>query len=451
MAVELVASHNQDRDKKPPSGPDKESKGDKPKSGGPEGFADAARKLEPHPGAAAIVRRLLDAGELDENTLANEAFWAGNEALRGQPLDRGSPDAQAWLRARDEVVRPTLKSVLRAKAAKPPAAEEKPGASKTETPVPTPPAVKGEGPSRDDTYYTQSGNSYDDAEAEWKGGSAAHNTCNMTALTMALVSMAGDEKVRQSMAALLRKKGYRAGAKVRAGKRTVTLAKALGDAKVLAEVQLEDLVTAAGVKSAGSYKGVTQLGTIAKIAKLSGIASGAKIAGDKEQDLWKPEVRAQTKAALESGKRIVAGTVNHYVYLTEVLEDGIIVHDPAGLRVSITGDSFIHPGTPEDKASSWVSRLKEPARQATALRRASKNDAVLTAMQRVQEVNGLKGKPKSEALAAWKKEGGGAVETGKGNFYGLDELKKYNCRVRIVLDPAEQAEGEEAQAAPAKQ
>ncbi len=456
MSMELTASKAQGRDKKQPS-PSEASKTDKPKSAGADGYDDAARKLEPHPGAQSIIRRLLDGGEFDENALADAAFWAGNEALRGKQVERGSPEAQSWRRIRDELVRPSLTIALRAKAAKPEApkpeaAEQKPDAQKgggsgpTSKPVP---AVKGEGPSRDDEYYTQSGNSYDDAAADWKGGSAGHNTCNMTVLTMALVSIAGADKVRENMAALLRKNGYRAGATLRAGKRTVSLAKALANPELLKQVQLEDLVTAAGVKSANSYGGVTERGTIAKIAKLSGLAT-TTITKEEDEDLWRPEVRAKAKEQLASGKRIVAGTKGHYVYLTEVLDDGIIVHDPAGLRVSTGSEGFIHPGTPEDKASTWLSRMKTTKLQTVAIRRAGNNDDVRAAMQRVQEVSALKGKAKTEALKAWKAEGGAAVETGKGNFYGLDELKEYSCRVRIVLDPTKKAEGDQAQAPPEK-
>lgn len=329
-----------------------------------KGFGEAARNLEPNPGALDVVRKLLGEAERNENVLTNEAFWAGHPELRGQKLAAGTPEAQAWLRVRDEVVRPALKTAVPPKPAAAPVAsggsakdakDAKPAAKPEPKPEPkdkeaAKPAVPGATASSDDKYYCQGDNSYDDDEANWLNGSAAANTCNMTALVMALVSMAGEAKVREGLAALCRKKGSRAGAKIKAGTRSQLVTTVLKTPALLALVQLEDLAIAAAVKSTDSYKGVTFLGTIMKIAKESGIASAARTAKETEEDLWKPEAREAAKAALAKGQRVVCGTINHFVYLTEVRDDGIVVHDPAGLRA--TTKEFLHAGTPLKRGRS---------------------------------------------------------------------------------------------------
>ncbi|MFO0745471.1 MAG: hypothetical protein U1F43_07345 [Myxococcota bacterium] len=412
-------------------------------NGAPDDFAGAARQLEPNPGAQPVVKRLLDGGERDENTLTNEGFWAGHASLRDQHLKPGTPEAKAWLRVRDEVVRPALKAAARAKPAAPKSAEgatAKPQAP-ADAPRPTPPAVKGAA-SRNDVYLTQNDNSYDDALENFKNGAGA-NTCNMTSVTMALVSIAGEDKVRENMAALLRKKGFRAGAKVAVGHRAMPLEAVLKDPQLLAQVQLEDLVIAAAVKGENSFQAVTHHGAFARVAKASGLVKSAKLVGDKEQDLSKAGVREQAKEALARGQRLIAGTTGHIVYLTEVLDDGIVIHDPAGLRVANAGkEQFLHPGAPLQRGSEWVSRLGPADKRAIGLRRASTNPEVQAIIQRVAEIDAMKGKAKNQALEAWKHEGGGWVETGKANFYSLADIKAFDCRLIVSLEPGEKHDDE---------
>lgn len=73
--------------------------------------------------------------------------------------------------------------------------------------------------------------------------------------------------------------------------------------------------------------------------------------------------------------------------------------------------------------------------------RASLNPKALAALTKVAEINAMPRSPaKNTALEAWKHEGGEEVEMGACNFYPLSDLKTFNCRVRVIMDPAEQAD-----------
>ena len=40
---------------------------------------------------------------------------------------------------------------------------------------------------------------------------------------------------------------------------------------------------------------------------------------------------------------------------------------------------------------------------------------------------------------AVKQDHGGTLNTGENNFYSLDELDTYNCRIRVILEPNEES------------
>ena len=93
---------------------------------------------------------------------------------------------------------------------------------------------------------------------------------------MGLVSMAGEDEVRARMIGLLRTACMHAGAQVQVGGKFVDLAAALDDPRTSARIRTLDLVTAVAIGRHGSYKSVTDAGTIARVARDAGIATKAK-------------------------------------------------------------------------------------------------------------------------------------------------------------------------------
>ena len=78
---------------------------------------------------------------------------------------------------------------------------------------------------------------------------------------------------------------------------------------------------------------------------------------------------------LADGTRVILGTVNHYVYLTEVRGDGVVVHDPAGARVTpgLKGYLFVHAGNGAAMAAEFLKM--DAGRQDAAVRRVTTNPA----------------------------------------------------------------------------
>jgi len=386
-----------------------------------------------------LLSKLVASGlEAHENQLTDELFWAERPALRGEKLQPGSPDAVRWLQIRDTVVRPSLRSRRKAD----PAAPRPPAGAVAPTgmvPVDEVAAQSGgaTGASTSDKYFVQDVGRYQDVDEKgkarvWANGSSGMNICNMTSLTMGLVSMAGEAVVRAKMIALLRSKGMHAGASVQVGGKWLSLAEALDDPKVVDRIALLDLVTAAAIGESGAYRTVTVPDTIARIARESGLAARSETVRGQPK-LATAKGRTLAQEMLAAGKRVLAGTVNHYVYLIEVRADGVVVHDPAGARVqpSLTGPIFLHGGSANGIAYEW-SRL-DGARRERAIRRTSTNAEATAIVNRLVEISALDGAERKKALTALAKEHPGHIAMGASNFYAATEFTENDLRLMVSL------------------
>ncbi|TNF32189.1 MAG: hypothetical protein EP329_11000 [Deltaproteobacteria bacterium] len=422
-----------------------------PKDGKPaadKGEHEAGKKPEAQPAgplmfdvsaARAQARDGIARGCQDVNLLTDEVFFALFPWLRNVKLSPGSGEAKAWIEVRDKAAKPELKAAKDAPKKPEEKAEEKPAGGGT-TPAQDVPAEfhgNGQKAGTSDLYLTQNDNSYEDGEGNWSKN-AGSATCNMTAVAMALVSIAGSEEVaKQAVAAYLKKRGMRKEATAKAGSKRTSLKKIIDDPSLLAKVQLEDLCIAAAVAIGGSLDAVTMTGTMLKMAEKSGLVKGGKAYASTEK-MKDPAVLARAKQLLAEGKRVIVGTVGHYVYLTAVLDDGILVHDPAGARVQVSGSpKYLWPGKADSKLGHWDGGLKGSLLP-TTLRRVSRNPQVHAAFTQEAAALELKGQAKSDARAAVKQAFPGTLNTGENNFYGLDELDTYNCRIRVILEPNEE-------------
>ncbi len=449
---------------------------------------DAAGPLPPAAeiDGGAVARDLITGGQRDENHLTNEVFWQRHPTLRGIKLSSGTPAAREWLRVRNEDVRPALeasqpvrehaaKTVHKPKAALPTAQEEEaatPTAApqvvvKAETaaavpreaptpkqaePLPASPAqaeVAASAPGQatqpllatgmadasamTERYYTQVGNTYKDSNGAWKNGSAAANTCNMTSLTMAMVSVAGDEKaVRDKICSVLREQGIHAGAcaEVPGHKKPIPIKQIIDDPELCAAVKLEDLVTAAGIGKHRGYKGVTSGAAIERVAEAAGMEA-SQVWGS----LKNPKERAKAKASLEQGKRIVAHTHNHFIFLVAVRDDGIVVHDPAGMRLAPANEpSFMGCGDAERRARQWAGKMRSPRLREMALRRASTNPSLLATLQQIAQIVDAKKGGGEDEIAAIKEQIQGHIETGAANFYSLADISEFDVTTRVEIE-----------------
>lgn len=379
-----------------------------------------------------------------ENELTDELFWLEKPQLRGEKLQSGSPEAARWLRIRETVVRP----LIRARSAARPATGWGPapasgGGPKDMVPVDQVAAAPGgatagtKGASVSDTYFVQDVGKYQDTDEKgavrvWSYGSSGMNICNMTSLTMGLVSMAGEAEVRAKIIALLRSKGLHQGASVQVGSKWVSLAQALDDPKVVDRIALIDLVTAAAIGEHGAYQDVTLAGTIARVAKESGVAVKSEAVRGQPR-LATEKGQAMAKEMLASGKRVLAGTINHYVYLIEVRDDGAIVHDPAGARVEpkLKGPVFLHGGSASSLAREW-SKF-DSARREAAVRRVSTNPEAAAIVNRLVEIESLPDAERKPALANLAKEHPGHIATGARNFYAAGEYADHDLRLVVSL------------------
>lgn len=401
--------------------------------------------------ARLIARDLAARAGGDANVLTDEVFYRLFPWLAGQKLAAKSPEAKAWVEVRDHAVVPELDALrdsMKPTGGKSDKSETKDteGANaESDTEAGGAPIYAAGGKSSTaDLYRTQNDNSYDDELANWKKDSAGSATCNMTAVAMALISIAGSEDVaKQAVALYLKKHGMRDGATAKIGGKRVALSKVLSDGSMLAKAQLEDLCIAAAVKIGGSYDSVTMTSIMLKVAKKSGLVKDGTAYASTEK-MTDPAVLERAKELLASGNRVIVGTVNHYVYLTAVRDDGILVHDPAGARVSVSGDpKYLWPGKASDKLGHWDSALRKDSLREVALRRVSHNPEVLAAFTQEAAALSLSGDEKKAAREAVKQDHPGTLNTGANNFYGLDELAEYNCRIRVVMTPNEGPQAEE--------
>ena len=292
-----------------------------------------------------------------------------------------------------------------------------------------------------DKYFAQGAGNYRDVADSgekagqvrvWLYGSSGANVCNMTSLTMGLVSMAGEDEVRARMIGLLRTAGMHAGAQVQVGGTFVDLAAALDDPRMSARIRTLDLVTAVAIGKHGSYKSVTDAGTIARVARDAGIATKATEATG-QVSFTKPAVRAKAAQMLADGTRVILGTVNHYVYLTEVRGDGVVVHDPAGARVTpgLKGYLFVHAGNGAAMAEEFLKM--DAGRQDTAVRRVTTNPAAAAVINELPAVAALPKAQQAAAAAQVATAHPGHVETGASNFYATSEFAENDLRLRVTL------------------
>ena len=222
------------------------------------------------------------------------------------------------------------------------------------------------------------------------------------------------------------------GAQVEIGEKFVDLAAALDDPRVSARIRTLDLVTAVAIGKQGTYKSVTEAGTIARVARDAGIATKARVAAGRIH-LADPQVRAKAARMLADGTRVIVGSVNHYVYLTDVRDDGVVVHDPAGARVTpgLTGYLFVRPGNGAAIANEFLKM--DAGRQAAAVRRVTTNPAAAAVINELPAVAAL---PVAERAAAAARVGAahpGHVETGVSNFYATSEFRENDLRLMVTL------------------
>jgi len=380
------------------------------------------------------------------NRLTDDLFYFAYPGLAGEKIKPGTPAAQAWLKIRDRVVIP----LLRPKPGAAPAGDQVAGgvpkaavpdgmvpaghlaADSATTATQAPAASR---PGTADKYFTQDAGHYQDTDNGkvrlWLYGSSGANVCNMTSLTMSLVSIAGEGELRSKLVGLLRSGGIHEGASVTVGSKWVPLAEALADPTVISRVETIDLVTAAAIGTSGGYGSVTEAGTIARIAKATGLA-GAEVATGKTR-LTDPGVRAATATLLAGGTRIIAGTVNHYVYLIEIRDDGVILHDPAGSRVTpgLSGMLFLHNGNATRMAREFLAMDAE--RRQRAIRHLSTNPAAAAIVNELPAIAAMARAEQAAAIKELAKAHPGYISTGATNFYANAEFAENDLRLRVKL------------------
>ena len=405
-------------------------------------------------GAAGLVvaalRLLVAAGHGDANALTNLAFWTAHPELFGTKLVPSQPNfaqlSAEWIRLRDGIVRAAHATPAAGRTAPttPPATQPAAGTVPADVIAAESPPPRAAGATQagsGDKYFAQRFGRYRDvADSGKKAGqirpwlhkTSGANVCNMTSLTMGLVSMAGEDEVRARMIGLLRTAGMHTGAQVEIGEKFVDLAAALDDPRVSARIRTLDLVTAVAIGKQGTYKSVTEAGTIARVARDAGIATKARVAAGRIH-LADPQVRAKAARMLADGTRVIVGSVNHYVYLTDVRDDGVVVHDPAGARVTpgLTGYLFVRPGNGAAIANEFLKM--DAGRQAAAVRRATTNPVAAAVINELPAIAAL---PVAERAAAAARVGAahpGHVETGVSNFYATSEFRENDLRLMVTL------------------
>jgi hypothetical protein len=392
-------------------------------------------------------------GYTDPNALTNIAFWAAHPELFETKLNPGQPNfvalAAEWVRLRDGIVHDHAVAEAPNKTAAKPAAATPPASAPPSGHIPAadiaaqtasvPPAGAGTA-GASDKYFTQDFGHYQDVAEKgknvgqtriWLYGSSGANVCNMTSLTMGLVSMAGEAEVRSKMIGLLKSQGMHVGAQVQVGGAFVPLAEALDDPHTVGRIQTIDLVTAVAIGPHGEYGSVTAAETIARVAKEAGLAN-ADVATGKIY-FTDPKVREKAAKMLADGKRVIAGTVNHYIYLLEVRSDGVVVHDPAGARVTpgLKGALFVHNGNGGHIAREFLAM--DTVRRETALRRVSTNPKAAAVVNQLPDIAAMKGAEQAAALKKLAKEHSDYISTGATNFYATSEFQENQLRLRVIL------------------
>ena len=396
-----------------------------------------------HAGGLLLASMVERGVEANQNHLTDELFWRARPDRKGEKLAPGSPEAMQWVHIRDSVVRPLLRAHSTPSVSGWGPTSATGGSPKGMVPVDQVAAASTGGASGSssasvsDKYFVQDVGRYQDtgdkgAVRLWDYGSSGMNICNMTSLTMGLVSMAGEAEVRTKIIALLRSSGLHAGAQVQVGGQWQPLAEAIDDPKVVDRIALIDLVTAAAIGEHGAYPDVTAPATIARIAKASGLATGSETVRGQPR-LATAKGKALAQEMLASGKRVLAGTVNHYVYLIEVGDDGAIVHDPAGARVEpkLKAPIFLHGGGARSIAREWSGF--DTTRREAAVRRVSTNPDAAGVVNRLVEIWAIPEADRKAALASLAKDNPGHIATGARNFYATSEFSDHDLRLVVSL------------------
>ena len=446
--------------------------------------------------ANAKAQELVMLGIHDVNELTDGIFWAVCPEMHGKKISAGSPEAKEWIALRDEVAKPALAQAAAHKkdAAKekspeehhaqpaPPLPEKKDAsaahdqkppsqqpAAHESTPQPKAPAppttaapsggattqAGGQSTGGGDKYFAQTQNTYHDNQQHKigvnKDGSdkmeqsaaafhAAEGTCNVTSLSMALVSMCdGDEsKVRTAVLARLRKEGPPSGATVGAGGKTIALTKTnLADDAIMSQVLLPDLLVAIAARE-GSKWDITSPGTLMTIAKELGFAAKEGTKFDGGGSLADPKVRASAKAKLAAGEKLILSTPGHYVYCVAINDDGVVLHDPDGARLT-SGLTWLWSAAASNReigggaVEHWMSLVHSHAE--IAQRRTKLNPEASAMVTRLIAINALKGKEQTEAKNELLKDKT-FIEFGKNNFYSLEDCNAMKLVMWVELAQA---------------
>ncbi len=388
----------------------------------------------------ALVETATMFGLVNEDQATDQVFWLEHPDLRGEKLQAGTPMAREWLRLRDELVRPAIQDLRKqlaaaSKASPKPAAEQpKPAQSSNPQAAATDRPAGKAGPG--DTYLTQNYNTYkDDQNSAWK---AASGTCNVTSLSMGLVSLTGSEQaVREKLADLLRREGMPAGATCQVGGVYVLIADVIADPKLLAKARVQDLAAAAVLVQNLNQKGehlndLLSHGLLMQIATKIGLKAESHGKGWHGTDsLADPKLRTKVKEMLDQGTRVVGGTHNHVVYLVDARDDGVVMHDPAGARLALDAPWFLNSG---EASGRWISALFDAKRRETAVRRASTNPELQPVMQRLVEIAEMdKGPARTKATAGLGKEFPGFIAMGANNFYDVADIVELKATISFTL------------------
>jgi hypothetical protein len=407
------------------------------------------------------LRLLAGFGYTDPVALTNIAFWAAHPQLFGSKLHSSQPGfpalAAEWIHLRDGIVKeatagpgkpaakPATHTATQPPSGQVPAAEvvAKSAAAPATGPARTGTAGAGR-TSASDKYFVQDAGHYQDIADSgktagqvrvWMYGSSGANICNMTTLTMALTSMVGESEVRTRMIGLLRSNGMHTGASVQVGGVWVPLGEALDNAGTVARIQTIDLVTAVAIGRSGEYQDVTDADVMSRIARDAGISADAAQATGKVK-LTDPTVRQRAAQMLADGKRVIAGTVNHYVYLLEIRADGVLVHDPAGARVTpdLVKPYFIHSGAGAHIAKEYLAM--DAGRRTNAVRRVTTNPTAAAVINQLPGIAALAGQERAVALKQLAKDHPEYISTGALNFYANSEFEENHLRLRVTMSAA---------------
>ncbi len=264
----------------------------------PPGRAAAGPDVVSAIGSAGLVpaalRLLVAAGHGDTNALTNIAFWAAHPDLFGTKLQPSQPNfaqlSAEWIRLRDGIVRaahstadtrqtaPHLAAVHTARTGNGPRRRgrcREPAASGRRRIAGRERRQVLRAGRRPLPRRRRPGENAGKVRV-WLYGSSGANVCNMTSLTMGLVSMAGEDEVRARMIGLLRTAACTPARRCRSAASSWTSPRRWTTRGTSARIRTLDLVTAVAIGRHGSYKSVTDAGTIARVARDAGIATKAR-------------------------------------------------------------------------------------------------------------------------------------------------------------------------------